>query len=91
VVFSNLFPRGYERTCQSCGYVWRLSRNQAKFRPRRPTAIRPRLGTVPMSAVHASESSFAEQLQLSDQFRHCAACGSRNFSQRPLPDYRPPE
>lgn len=88
MVFRTIFPAGYERTCRACGYAWQLTRRQAKFRARRPKGFHPKLGTG-MSAVYASESAFTEQLALSDQFKHCAMCGSRSWSQRPLPDYRP--
>jgi hypothetical protein len=86
VVFRRIFPAGYERTCEACGYVWQLNRRQARFHARPPSA-----GPKTNLGWPSGRPTFAEQLELSDKFTHCAACGSRTFSQRPLTDYRRPQ
>jgi hypothetical protein len=78
-----LLPSEYERTCEDCGYMWRLNRQLAKFQAR---------GRIPLLARGRSHrpariaSSARRQGSLIAEINRCAKCGGKRFTQKPLPD-----
>ena len=83
------FAREWERTCNECGYTWRVPRSIAR------RGIR---GMSAMSVFGASagarrsntnlgnlRSGIASRADLMEQYRICAKCGVDDFTQHPVP------
>ena len=81
------FAREWERTCNECGYTWRVPRSIAR------RGIRGMSASSVMGATRGSwrsnsslggmRSGIEGRAELMEQFRICARCGVDNFSQRP--------
>lgn len=91
-----LYARGYQRTCQDCGYSWQVSRAQARLRPNRRVQRLPRraflqggryLGPADLAA---SRGSGDVSNQVLDAVSHCAQCRSTHYTQTPLSAYEAP-
>lgn len=72
----------YERTCEDCGYVWRV-----------PKAVaRPHMRGLPMTgpaggAVARADAVIAENAELGEKaaaFGRCPRCESDHYKQRPI-------
>jgi cytochrome c553 len=87
-----MFARGYDRTCQSCGYSWQISRAQAKLRVHKP-GMRSRAGrrSANRSAQLGFAQSMSQQTDLVVTLTHCARCGGKEYTQVQATDYQPPK
>jgi hypothetical protein len=94
--------RLYQRTCKGCGYHWTVTRAQAQLVVRRSSIGRGAFGGGPGgvsgipqdssyidNAIEASEATEKAQLELIEQFRTCAKCGSDVSSERPITKRHP--
>jgi len=86
-----LFAREYERSCQECGYSWRLPRSIARRGIHGIASIgvmgaaRERgFGQPGGSGLADLQSSIASRAELMEGYRICAKCGVDNFTQRPV-------
>jgi hypothetical protein len=88
-----LFAREYERTCQECGYSWRLPRAIARRRIRGISAIGVMGATrergFGQSGLTNLQSSIGARAELMEGYRICAKCGVDNFTQHPVRRGRP--
>ena len=77
--------RGYERTCQDCGYSWRVPGTAGRrgMRPISGYSTMPRGLLVPDDSVPelASPEAISE---VAGAYRHCPRCSSERYSQRPV-------
>jgi hypothetical protein len=73
--------REYERTCNNCGYVWRVPKAIARPPVRGlPTAPRERIARVVRDVI-AENAALAERAEAT---RSCAKCESRQYKQRSI-------
>jgi hypothetical protein len=82
------FAREWERTCNDCGYTWRVPRSIARRGIRGVSAFSVMGATRSGSwrgdgNMGGLRSGIASRAELMEQFRICARCGVDNFSQRP--------
>ena len=74
--------REYERTCNDCGYVWRVPKE----------AARPHMRGIPMTgagggALAQADAMIATNAALSERaaaLRCCPRCESVDYKQRPI-------
>ncbi len=75
--------REYERTCDNCGYTWRVPRSAARHRVRSISMIStasPR--SIDRVELAREVNSIAAENQLTEGFRHCPRCDAEQFEQR---------
>jgi predicted nucleic-acid-binding Zn-ribbon protein len=78
-------PREYARTCEECGYIWRVPRWAAQRHVRSISMI----SVASRSNIDGGEltreiQSASAANQSADIFRHCPKCGVDQFTQRAL-------
>jgi hypothetical protein len=82
------FAREWVRTCDECGYSWRVPRSIARRGIRGTSAIA--FGGQSISARYSPSgggglrSGIGARAELMEGFQICAKCGVDNFSQRPI-------
>jgi hypothetical protein len=81
--------REYERTCNECGYSWRVPRSVARRGVRGMSAFRVggaasevRLGSPGGPGFAGLEAGIGARAAEMESFRICARCGVDNFAQR---------
>lgn len=75
--------REYERTCDDCGYVWRVPVAVARPHMRAPSHVRAGMqleGALIDETVEAN-TALSEQAAVS---RRCAKCESEHYKQRTI-------
>ncbi len=81
------FAREWERTCNECGYTWRVPRAIARRGIRGGSAMlvagATRGAWASNSSMGSMRSGIAARAELMEQFRICAKCGVDSFTQRP--------
>jgi hypothetical protein len=76
--------REYVRTCEECGYCWRVPRSAARRRMTSINMFTVTTGTRVDRAELAREvTSISAANQQANAFRHCPQCGADHFTQRP--------
>lgn len=81
-----LFAREYERTCNECGYTWRVPRSIGRRGIRGISAMYA-LGTSQApgrTMSHALTDAVGARAEVMESYRLCAKCGVDDFSQRPV-------
>lgn len=82
--------RGYERTCDDCGHVWRVPRWAAPplHVQGRPVSGDCEGGVPPPAAAVMADPAVAATAQLAERaavfFRRCRECGSERYKQRSI-------
>jgi predicted nucleic-acid-binding Zn-ribbon protein len=88
VMAFGFFAREWVRTCDACGYTWRVPRSIARRGIRGMSGISA--GGQAISARYspsgggAFQSGIGARAELMEGFRLCAKCGTDDFSQRPV-------
>lgn len=87
----SLFAREYERTCQDCGYSWRVPRSIARREIRGIAAVDVMGATSEGGFGHPGgpglsdlKRGIAARAETMEGYRICAKCGADKFSQRPV-------
>jgi hypothetical protein len=92
LVAIGFFAREWVRTCNECGYSWRVPRSIARRGIRGMSAMNfvgrtasagyggPNRSPISTSRIHSDIGARAE---LMEGFQICAKCGVDDFSQRP--------
>jgi hypothetical protein len=77
--------REYERTCDDCGYVWRVPKDVARPHLRDPEILGRGAGGSgqpgPMEGVLAANAALSERAAAS---RRCPKCESDHYKQRTI-------
>jgi hypothetical protein len=85
-----LFAREWERSCQECGYTWRVPRSIARRGIRGMSAKSVGgafAGAGPgriSSNADAVRAGIAARADLMEGFQICAKCGTDHFNQHPV-------
>jgi predicted RNA-binding Zn-ribbon protein involved in translation (DUF1610 family) len=78
--------REYERTCDDCGWSWRVPRRLARRRVQSISGFGVTSGGIQTAADRAElKAEVQSSMELSEQaeaFRECPKCGSVRYKQR---------
>ena len=95
MVAFGFFAREWVRTCDECGYTWRVPRSIARRGIRGMSGVSS--GGQAISARYspsggtAFRAGIGARADLMEGFQICARCGVDNFSQRPARRDEAPE
>jgi hypothetical protein len=88
-----LFASEYERTCQECGYSWRVPRSIARRGIRGISAMTVMgatreggFGQPGGPGLANVQSGIGARAETMESYRICAKCGVDNYTQRPVRD-----
>ncbi len=87
--------REYERTCDDCGYIWRVPKAIAHPHMQAPVGFSrnaagvadPLAGPDPLgnvTGIEAVDEANAEQAERAAAFRRCPKCESDHYKQRSI-------
>jgi hypothetical protein len=85
-----LLHREYERTCNSCGYKWVVSREEAELRPPSISHVEARGAVFAVrvepgaEAIGDMETDEDSRLEAYEETRRCPSCGVDDFTERPI-------
>jgi DNA-directed RNA polymerase subunit M/transcription elongation factor TFIIS len=80
------------RTCEECGYTWRVRRSAAKRRLRSISAfsVTPDSRTLDRGELAREVASISAENQTFETYQHCPECGAERFTQHAVSDDDPP-
>jgi predicted nucleic-acid-binding Zn-ribbon protein len=79
------------RTCEECGYTWRVPRSAAKRRLRSISMfnVAPNWRTLDRGELAREVASISAENQTVKTFQHCPKCGAERFTQHAVRDDDP--
>ncbi len=80
------------RTCEKCGYTWRVPRSVAKRRMRSISAfnVAPNSRILDRGELARQVASISAENQALETYQHCPKCGAEQFSQHSVRNDDPP-
>jgi ribosomal protein L37AE/L43A len=72
------------RTCQGCGFTWKVPRYYARTQVRAALRAQSRSPLAGKRAREAAAQRHREVTEVSAAYDHCPHCGKEDFSQRRL-------
>jgi predicted nucleic-acid-binding Zn-ribbon protein len=73
----------YARTCDECGYTWRVPRSAVRRRMRTISGfmVAPQGRSLDRFELGREVQSISAEKQAFETFQHCPACGADRFTQ----------
>ena len=80
------------RTCEECGYTWRVPRSAAKRHLRSISMFNvvPNSRTLDRGELAREVASISAENQTVKTYQHCPKCGAERFTQHAVRDDDPP-
>jgi len=78
------------RTCEECGYTWRVPRSAARRRVRSITMFNASPNSQSRRDLARQVASISAANQTLEIYEHCPECGADRFTQHPVRDDDPP-
>ena len=78
------------RTCEKCGYTWRVPRSAARRRVRSISMFNAAPNSRSLNELARQVASISAENQVFETYEHCPECGADRFTQHAVRDDDPP-